>query len=378
MFSVPTLLGAEPAAVAAAIAAGEVAANGSHTREAEELITQRVGRTAMMTSSCTDALLIAVMALELNPGDEVIVPSFTFVSTALVVALRGATPVFADIEQDTLTLDPRSFHDHLTDRTRAVIPVHYAGASGDLDAVLALSVERELAVIEDAAHAYGGTYRGRPFGTLGDLGALSFHSQKNLQCGEGGAVLVADAELATRVRVLREKGTNRQAFIDGEVDKYTWVGLGGHHLPPDYVAAALVPQLIAFDEIQNRRALLWERYADGLTSWADAVGVITPTLRAEVRQTHHIYWLVLPTPDDRRDFTRWMAKAGIPTPFHYPSLARSPAGARYGRTLGTPVSDRVAQSLIRLPLHHALSDDDLSFVIDRATAWRPVRRKEQS
>ena len=370
-FCVPTLLGPEPAAVAAAISAGEVASGGIHTRRAEQLITERTGRQALFASSCTDALLLAVMALELGVGDEVVVPSFTFVSTALVVALRGATPVFADIDPTSLSLDPASAESHLSERTRAVLTVHYAGGTGDLDALLDLTDAHGLPLIEDAAHAYGARHRGRALGTLGALGALSFDHQKNLQCGEGGALLVDDPKLAGRARVLREKGTNRQQFLDGDVDKYTWVGLGGHHMPADYVAAGLVPQLMAHDAIQERRGAAWRRYAVELDAWAQRFGVQAVTETAEVEHAHHIFWLLLPDAEQRRSFTAWMAAAGIPTPFHYPSLARTPAGLRYGRTHGTPVSDDVAERLVRLPLHHALTDDELTRVVERATAWRP-------
>lgn len=372
-FCVPTLLGPEPDAVAAALSAGEVASGGVHTVRAQQLITERTGRQALFTSSCTDALLLAVMALDLGEGDEVVVPSFTFVSTALVVALRGATPVFADVDPTSLSLDPASVERHLSERTRAVLTVHYAGGTGDLDALLDLTDAHALALIEDAAHAYGARHRGRTLGTLGTLGALSFDHQKNLQCGEGGALLVDDPELAGRARVLREKGTNRQQFLDGDVDKYTWVGLGGHHLPADYVAAGLVPQLLAYDAIQERRAAAWRRYAVELDAWAQRCGVQVAAETAEVEHAHHIFWLLLPDAEQRRSFTAWMAAAGIPTPFHYPSLARTPAGLRYGRTHGTPVSDSVAERLVRLPLHHALTEDELGRVIERATAWRPEK-----
>ena len=370
-FSVPTLLGPEPEAAAAAIAAGFVGSGGPHTRRAEHLIAQRTGRRALLTSSCTDALLLAMMALEIGDGDEVIVPSYTFVSTALVVAVRGATPVFADVEPRTLTLDPASVARHVSPRTRAILTMHYGGGTGDLAALVSLAQTHGVPLVEDVAHAYGGAYRGRTLGTHGAMGALSFGSLKNVQCGEGGAVLVDEPELVERLMVLREKGTNRQAFLDGHIDKYTWVGLGGNHLPADYVAAALAPQLLGYDTIQERRARQWRRYRGDLAGWAARYGVDLPEERDEIEHTHHIFWLVLPDAEQRRSFTAWMAAAGIPTPFHYPSLARTPAGLRYGRTHGTPVSDEVAERLVRLPLHHALTDDELTRVVERATAWRP-------
>ncbi len=375
-FSVPTLLGPEPDAAAAAIAQGHVGAGGPHTAHAERLISERTGRRALLTSSCTDALLLAIMALELGEGDEVVVPSFTFVSTALVVALRGATPVFADVDPQTLTLDPVSAEQHMSDRTRAILTVHYGGEASDLDALLRVANDRQVALIEDAAHAFGGRYRGRPLGTIGTLGALSFGALKNVQCGEGGAVLVDDPELAKRLLVLREKGTNRQAFLDGEVDRYTWVGLGGNHLPADYVAAALVPQLIGVDSIQHRRAAQWRRYRAELAPWGERFGVQLAAERADTEHTHHIFWMLLPTPEHRRSFTAWMAAAGITAPFHYPSLAHTPAGRRYGRTDGTPVSDSVAGRLVRLPLHHSLSETDLDRVIDRASTWRRTNEEQ--
>lgn len=372
-FSVPTRLGGEAEAAAAAITRGEVGADGPNTRRAEELIAERTGTAALLSASGTDALLLAMLLLDLEPGDEVIVPGFTFVSCALVVALRGATPVFADIDPVTLNLAPASVAAAMGPRTRAVMPVHYGGVAADLDALVPLAATHGAVVVEDAAHGYTGRHRGRPLGSVGELGALSFDYQKNVQAGEAGALLSRIPEHAARARTLAGKGTNRHAFLEGQVDKYTWIDLGGHLRPADYVAAALVPQLERVEEIQTRRAALWSGYAEGLADWAGLVGARLPVIPEWAESSHHIFWIVLPSLENRRSFMAWMDAAGIPTPFQFQSLAHTPAGERYGRSAGTPVSDAVAERLVRLPLHHALTDDELARVIRRATDWRPER-----
>ena len=374
-FASPTLLGGEKRAVFNAIAQGHVAAGGAHSRVVEQLIEQALGRPALFVSSCTDALSLAVTALDIGAGDEVIVPGFTFVSTALVVAMRGAVPVFVDIDPRTMTLDPHAVALAITRQTKAVITVHYGGDPGDLDRLRTLTAERGVALVEDAAHCFGGTFRGVALGTIGDAGAFSFDHQKNLQCGEGGALVMKDPALRDRARVLSEKGTNRQAFLEGLVDKYTWVDLGGHHRPPDYVAAALVPQLRERGHIQARRARQWRKYGTGLHDWAVSRGVSMPTERDDVGHSHHIFWLLLPSAEARREFTAWMQEVAIPVPFHYSSLASTPAGERFGRNAGTPVADSVAERLVRLPLYDALTDADIDRVLDRATGWSPSRER---
>jgi dTDP-4-amino-4,6-dideoxygalactose transaminase len=303
------------------------------------------------------------MTLGIGPGQEVVCPSFTFVSTANAILRVGARPVFADIEERTLGLDPADVERRLTSRTVALFPVHYAGLAPDMDGLKGLAEARGLKVLEDAAQGIAAAYRGRPLGTLGQAGCFSFHETKNITCGEGGAVAFTDPALAARAEIIREKGTNRRAFFRGEVDKYTWVAEGSSYVLSEILAAVLDAQLEKLTEIQARRARVAARYRDGLAAWARAHGVRLPLQSDERRGNDHIFYLLLPD-ETTRDLCLSRLKArGVQATFHYIPLHSSPQGHSLGfADASFPVTDRVARTLVRLPLHPLLSETDVDRV----------------
>lgn len=348
-----------------AFASGKVSGDGLFSKRCEAFLQERyrVPR-CLLTTSCTDALELSALLLDLAPGDEVILPSFTFVSTANAFVLRGAKLVFADSLPDHPNLDPAQVEALVTPRTRAVVPVHYAGVAVDMDPLLALAARRGFAVVEDAAQAIEATYRGRQLGTLGDVGAFSFHETKNVHCGEGGAVLVNRQELAARAEILREKGTNRAAFFRGQVDKYGWVDVGSSFLPSDILAAILWAQLEQLDEIARRRLQLWRRYHEALAP-LEARGLLRrPTVPDYAGHNAHAYYLVLPDEPTRARLIAHLKAHEVLAVFHYQSLHRSAyyQGKHDGRPL--PNADRYTDGLVRLPLFHDLHADEQARVIE--------------
>jgi dTDP-4-amino-4,6-dideoxygalactose transaminase len=322
-------------------------------------------RRVLLTTSGTHALELALLTLGIGPGQEVVCPSFTFVSSANAILRVGARPVFADIEERTLGLDPADVEARLTPRTAALIPVHYAGVAPDMQALLAMARARRLRLIEDAAQGIAASWRGRALGTLGDAGCLSFHETKNVSCGEGGALILSDAELASRAEVVREKGTNRSAFLRGQVDKYTWVAEGSSYVLSDVLAAILEVQLAKLEQIQARRAAIVARYREGLSDWAASRGVRLPAELPEREPNHHIFYLLYPDGRLRDAALRVLRAQGIMATFHYVPLHSSP----HGRALGAdrcslPITDRVAATLLRLPLHCLLQASDVDRVIE--------------
>ncbi len=363
-FSAPWFDAAERARVEQALV-GRVAGDGPFGRRVEQRLSELLGGgRVLLTTSCTHALELALLTLGIGQGLEVICPSFTFVSTANAILRAGALPVFADIEEQSLGLDPGDVERHLTSRTAAVLPVHYAGAAPDMEAILGLARGRGLRVVEDAAQGLGASFRGRPLGTLGDAGCLSFHETKNVTCGEGGALVVGDAGLAGRAEIIREKGTNRSAFLRGEVDKYTWVSEGSSYILSDVLAAILDAQLDKLTEIQARRARVVERYRTGLADWARARGVRLPPTLPGRQSNHHIFYLLFPGETARDACLRALRGQGIMASFHYVPLHSSPHGRARGLDRGAlPVTERVARTLLRLPLHPLLTGEEVDRVI---------------
>ena len=357
-------------AVRAALA-GHTTGDGPFGRRVEGRLSSMLdSRKVLLTTSCTHALELALLALGIGPGQEVITPSFTFVSSANAALRVGAMPVFAEIDERTLGLDPQDVERRLTPRTAAILPVHYAGVAPDMEPILDLAQRRGLRVVEDAAQGLAASWRGRPLGTLGDAGCFSFHETKNVSCGEGGAIAIADPELAKRAEIAREKGTNRAAFFRGEVDKYTWVAEGSSYVQSDVLAAILDAQLDKLAEIQARRSAVTARYRAGLQDWADARGVRLPAVLPEREPNHHIFYLLYPDAA-RRDRTLAALRAeGVLATFHYVPLHSSPHGRSLGPQPELPVTDRVASTLLRLPLHPRLSDGDVDRVVEA------VRRAE--
>jgi dTDP-4-amino-4,6-dideoxygalactose transaminase len=317
----------------------------------------------LLTTSCTHALELALLALGIGPGQEVVCPSFTFVSSANAVLRVGARPVFAEIEEATLGLDPADVERRLTPRTAALIPVHYAGVAPDMEALLALARDRGLRVVEDAAQGMGATWRGRALGTLGDAGCLSFHETKNVTCGEGGALVVGDPDLARRAEIAREKGTNRAAFFRGEVDRYTWVAEGSSYVLSDVLAAILDAQLDRLAEIQSRRAAIVARYREGLAGWAARRGVRLPPELPDRGENHHIFYLVYPEPAARDAALADLRRRGVMATFHYVPLHSAPHARALGIDVALPVTERVAATLLRLPLHPRLAAEEVDRVV---------------
>lgn len=351
-FNRPYMTGQELNCIRQAHANGHLSGDGPFTRRCHAWLEQATGASrALLTHSCTAALEMSALLLDLVPGDEVIMPSYTFVSTANAFALRGAVPVFIDIRADTLNLDERLIEAAITPRTRAVCVVHYAGVACEMDAIMDIARRHGLAVVEDAAQAILSTYRGRPLGTIGELGALSFHETKNIISGEGGALLCRDHDLAERAEIIREKGTNRSRFFRGQVDKYTWVDIGSSFLPGEITAAFLAAQTDAAHDITARRMAIWERYH----AWAaphEAAGRLRrPVVPAHCGHNAHMYYLLLPSLAARTRYIASLKASGVGAVFHYIPLHSSPAGQRLARHDGAlAVTDDLSDRLVRMPL----------------------------
>ncbi len=357
-FNRPQLVGSEHGYIDEALASGKISGNGSFATRCARRLVQHVGcAAAYITPSCTAALEMTALLADLAPGDEVIVPSFTFVSTANAFALRGAVPVFVDIREDTLNIDPLAVERAITERTRAIVVVHYGGVACDMPRILALARLHGLLVIEDAAHALPAYLHDRPLGSFGDMATLSFHETKNIQCGEGGALLVNDGGLVERAEVVQEKGTNRSRFFRGEVDKYTWQELGSSYLLSDVSAAFLWAQLERLDEITAARLEVWKRYHEGFADLEHDGLVRRPIVPDGCRHSGHLYYLLLPGAEARDRFIADLRGEGVLAVFHYLPLGASPGGARFGRTSGEQlVSESVSARLVRLPLWSAIGE----------------------
>jgi dTDP-4-amino-4,6-dideoxygalactose transaminase len=369
-FTRPGLLDAALPKIQEVLASGKLSGDGVFCRRAEHLLEQALGcPRALATTSCTHALEMAALLLELGPGDEVIVPAFTFVSTANAFVLRGARPIFADIRPDTLNLDEQQLATLITPRTRAIVPVHYAGVGAELHAITELAERCGATVVEDNAHGLFGRYHGKPLGSFGGLATQSFHDTKNLTCGEGGALIINDRRFVERAEILREKGTDRSRFFRGQIDKYTWVDVGSSYVLSDLLGALLVAQLEVRDEIQRRRARIWHRYMTELAEWAADRGFRRPIVPAHCEQSFHMFYLLLPA-QVRPAFIEHLKARGVQAVFHYQSLHISPMGITAGGKPGQcPVTERTADELIRLPMYNDLTDDDQSLVIDAVRSF---------
>ena len=351
-FNKPYMTGKELWYIAQAHANGHLAGDGSFTKRCNTWLESRTGANkAMLTHSCTAALEMAAILADLKPGDEVIMPSYTFVSTANAFVLRGAVPVFVDIRPDTLNIDETKIEAAITERTRAIVPVHYAGVGCEMDTIMAIAHRHNLLVIEDAAQGIMSTYKGRPLGSIGHLGCLSFHETKNIISGEGGALLVNDPALAERAEIIREKGTNRSQFFRGQVDKYTWVDAGSSYLPSELIAAFLWAQMEEADAITKRRLDIWAHYHQWFASLEEAERVRRPTIPRECVHNAHMYYLLLPSLDLRTIFIERLKSKGIHSVFHYIPLHSSPRGQTIGRAVGEMENtNNAGERLVRLPL----------------------------
>ncbi|RMF08490.1 MAG: dTDP-4-amino-4,6-dideoxygalactose transaminase [Alphaproteobacteria bacterium] len=354
--------------VTKAIKSGRSAGDGPYTAKCEELLSSLLNvPRVLMTTSCTHALEMAGLLLDLRPGDEVIVPSFTFVSTANAFALRGVKVVFCDVRKDTLNLDETHLSELITPATKAVVPVHYAGVGCEMDAINELAAQHGVTMIEDNAHGLFGRYQGKNLGTFGALATQSFHETKNFSCGEGGALLINDESLVERAEIIREKGTNRSRFFRGQVDKYTWVDIGSSYVMSDILAALLYGQLLERDRVQARRRAIWERYYRELRDWAGANDVRLPYIPEHCEQAYHMFYLVMPDLPTRTRFIEHMLSNGVAAVFHYLPLHLSEYGRRWGAKVGDcPVTEDLSDRLVRLPLFYNLAEEERDKIVAAA------------
>lgn len=366
-FNKPCFEGKELVYIAEAISRGHISGDGIFTKKCAAFLEAELGcNKALLTTSCTHALEIAALLLELNSGDEVIVPSFTFVSTANAFALHGAKIVFADIRPDTLNLDHEALEDLISNSTKAIIPVHYAGVGCEMDAIMEIASHHNIPVIEDNAHGLFGKYKGQYLGTFGRMSTLSFHETKNFTCGEGGALLLNDESFSQRAEIIREKGTNRSQFFRGEIDKYTWRDIGSSYLPSDMLAGFLYAQLEERQHIMEHRRRIWEYYNEALKEWAASKGVYLPIVPEYCKQSYHMFYMIMPTAEMQQDFIEYMKSSGILCVFHYLPLHLSEMGMRYGAKSGDcPVTEDVSRRIVRLPFFNKLTEDDQNQIIDR-------------
>ncbi|WP_439214001.1 dTDP-4-amino-4,6-dideoxygalactose transaminase [Duffyella gerundensis] len=371
-FNAPPVVGTEIDYMRSAMSSGKLCGDGGFTRRCQQWMEQRFGSSrALLTPSCTASLEMAALLIDIQPGDEVIMPSYTFVSTANAFVLRGATIVFVDVRPDTMNMDERLIEAAITPQTRAIVPVHYAGVICEMDAIMALAEKYQLYVIEDAAQAVMSTYKGRAAGSIGHIGCFSFHETKNYTAGgEGGATLINDKALVDRAEIIREKGTNRSQFFRGQVDKYTWRDIGSSYLMADLQAAYLWAQLEQANQINAQRLKLWQRYYDALQPIAASGRIELPALPASAEHNAHMFYIKLHDSDARSELIDWLKEADILAVFHYIPLHSSPAGLRFGRFSGEDrFTTRESERLLRLPLFYNLSDNNQGTVINSLLSY---------
>lgn len=365
-FNRPLPVGRELEYVTQAIQSGHISGDGQFTKKCSALLEQELGvPRALLTTSCTHALDMSAILLDIQPGDEVIIPDFTFVSTVNAFVLRGARPVFIDVRPDTLNLDESRLEAMITPRTKVIAPVHYAGVGCEMDTIMELAGKHGIAVVEDNAHGLFGKYRGKYLGTFGAMAAQSFHETKNFTSGEGGALIINDPKIIERAEIIREKGTNRSRFFRGQVDRYTWVDIGSSFLPSDILAAFLYGQLELRQKIQSYRQNLWHTYETGLRDWAAKREVRLPTIPDHCEQSYHMFYLLMPDLDLRQRLIQYLRERGIYSVFHYLPLHLSDMGRSYGGREGDcPVTEEISDQLIRLPFHNVLTGSEQEQVIE--------------
>ena len=364
-FNQPFAVGKEFEYIRQAIKNVHTCGDGPFTKKCHTLLEQTLGVSkALLTTSCTHALEMTALLLNLQPGDEVIFPSFTFVSTVNAFVLRGVYPVFCDIRPDTLNLDENKLEQLITPRTKVIVPVHYAGIGCEMDAIMELAGKYGIAVVEDNAHGLFGKYKGKYLGTIGCLATQSFHETKNFNCGEGGALLINDPQYIERAEVIREKGTNRSRFYRGQVDKYTWVDIGSSYLPSDMLAAYLYAQLEVQEQIQAKRREIWEYYHKHLQDWAETHGIRFPIVPDHCDQAYHMFYLLMPSLEKRQALIAHLKAQNIISAFHYLPLHLSEMGQKFGGKEGDcPVTEDVSDRLVRLPFYNDLTEADLARVV---------------
>jgi dTDP-4-amino-4,6-dideoxygalactose transaminase len=376
-FNQPVIVGKEFDYIRQAIDGMHISGDGLFTEKCHVLLEQLLSvPKVLLTTSCTHALEMAALLLNIRPGDEVIVPAFTFVSTVNAFVMFGARPVFIDIRPDTLNLDERQLEKHITSRTKAIVPVHYAGVGCEMDKILEVAGKYGVFVVEDNAHGLFGKYKGKYLGTFGCLATQSFHETKNVTCGEGGALLLNDTKFVERAEIIREKGTDRSRFFRGQVDKYTWVDVGSSYLPSDILAAFLYAQLENWEQIQGKRKEIWNYYYENLLKWAHDSGVQLPIVPEYCGQPYFMFHLLMPTLKERQAMITHLRACGIYSVFHYIPLHLSEMGQRFGGRKGDcPVTEDVSDRLLRLPFHNHLSENDLEYVVENICNFVGVKQR---
>jgi dTDP-4-amino-4,6-dideoxygalactose transaminase len=372
-FNQSSLLGREMEYIFQTMTVGQIAGDQTYSKKCHALLERTLGvQKALVTTSCTHALEICALLLDIQTGDEVIVPAYAFVSTANAFALRGARIVFADVRPDTFNLDETKLEALITSRTKAIVLIHYAGVGCEMDSIGPIGRLHGVKIIEDNAHGLFGKYRGQWLGTFGELAVQSFHETKNITCGEGGALLINDPAYIERAEIIREKGTNRSMFFRGQVDKYSWVDLGSSYLMSDVLAAFLFAQMEAWQNIQAKRRLIWERYALELSDWSRISGVRLPIVPPHCEQAYHMFYLLLPTLAARQALITHLAAHGVLAVFHYLPLHLSKFGVRYGgRTGDLPVTEDISERLLRLPFFYSLTEAGQAQVIEAVHQFKP-------
>jgi dTDP-4-amino-4,6-dideoxygalactose transaminase len=375
-FNKPTLVGTEYEYLKQCFEYEHISGVGLFTKKCEALLEKRYGFSkAFLTTSCTHALEMTALLINLLPGDEVILPSFTFPSVANAYVLRGARPIFADIRRDTLNLDETQIERHITSRTKAIVVVHYGGVACEMDRIAEIAAQHNLTIIEDNAHGLFGKYKNKPLGTFGCLATLSFHETKNISCGEGGALLINNPKYVQRAEFIREKGTNRSSFFRGEIDKYSWVDVGSSYVLSDILAAYLYANLEVAANIQARRRKLWLNYQTGLRAWAEENFVRLPIVPGECEQAYHLFYMLLPSLDERNRLIQYLKEHKIHSIFHYQPLHTSKMGYKLGWRAGDcPVSETVSNCILRLPFYNSLSDDEQNYVIQKILEYKVEKR----
>ncbi len=366
-FNVPPFTGKETEYIMEAVKAQKICGDGQFTKKCNAWLEEKTGAVkALLTTSCTHATEMAALLADVKPGDEVIMPSYTFVSTADAFVLRGATPVFVDIRPDTMNIDEKKIEAAITDKTVGIVPVHYAGVACEMDTIMDVAKRHNLWVIEDAAQGIMSTYKGKALGTFGEFGCFSFHETKNYSMGEGGAILIRDEEKIEDAEILREKGTNRSKFFRGQIDKYTWVNQGSSYLPSDMNAAYLWAQLEMAEKINDYRLSIWEQYWRELTPLAEAGKIELPTVPKDCVHNAHMFYIKAKDIEERSALISYMKENGVLTVFHYIPLHTAPAGLKFGRFHGEDkYTTKESERLVRLPLYFGLKEEEVSYICDK-------------